>query len=59
MCLRNATVEPGESHEEIVVLPETLAPGRYRVLIDLHDEYQGWFYRLGSQPIDKELEIRE
>ena len=58
-CLRNATVPPGESYCETLVLPKTLARGRYRVVVDLCDEYQGWFYQVGSQPINEELEIRE
>jgi hypothetical protein len=35
------------------------ASGRYRLLVDLVDPNQGWFFQMGSEPLEQELMIRE
>lgn len=55
---QDLTVGPGERAELTLVLPP-LPAGRYRLLVDLVDEYHCWFYQAGSTPWEQELEIRE
>jgi len=53
--LLNALVSPGQSIDVTVVLPALHMPGKYRVLVDMVDEQQGWFYQVGSEPLETEI----
>ena len=57
--LRDAEVGPGQAIDLAFVVPRFPAPGRYRLLIDMVDPKQGWFYQLGSEPHEEELLVRE
>lgn len=50
---------PGESLATTVVVPASLQPGCYRLTIDMLEEYHGWFFQLGAEPVEEELEIVE
>src|SRR5262249_47751275 len=47
--LFEAEVAPGQSIDLALVIPG-LKEGYYRVLVDMVDEQQCWFYQLGSEP---------
>jgi protein tyrosine phosphatase (PTP) superfamily phosphohydrolase (DUF442 family) len=53
--LLNALVSPGHSIDLTVVLPALHIPGKYRVLVDMVDEQQGWFYQMGSEPLETDI----
>ena len=55
--LLDALVAPGQSIDLTVVIPAIRIPGRYRVWIDMVDEQQGWFYQMGSEPLEIELTV--
>jgi hypothetical protein len=57
--LFEAEVPPGSHVDVTVALPPLRRPGRHRLLIDLNDERQGYFYQAGSEPLERELEVRE
>jgi hypothetical protein len=57
--LFDAEVVPGESIELQLALPVLKTPGRYHCLIDMVEESQGWFHQMGSEPLEKELEVCE
>jgi len=57
--LKDAVVPPGQAIDLAFVVPAFPAPGRYRLLIDMVDPTQGWFYQLGSEPHEEELVVRE
>jgi hypothetical protein len=57
--LKDAKVGPGQTVELAFVVPLFPSPGRYRILIDMVDPQQGWFYQLGSEPYEEELLVRE
>ena len=57
--LKDAEVGPGQTVELAFVVPRFPSPGRYRILIDMVDPKQGWFYQLGSEPHEEELLVRE
>ncbi len=57
--LFDAVVRPGESIELTLPLPGLARPGRYRLMVDLVDEQQCWFFQTGSEPLEEELEVRE
>jgi protein tyrosine phosphatase (PTP) superfamily phosphohydrolase (DUF442 family) len=50
-------VAPGEALEVPVRLPAFPAPGRYRVHVDMVDEWVAMFAEMGSQPLDLEIEV--
>jgi hypothetical protein len=52
--LLNALVSSRESIDLTVALPAIHVPGKYRVLVDMVDEQQGWFYQVGSEPLEIE-----
>lgn len=56
--LFDADVEPGESIDLTVVLPPLMA-GPYHVVVDLVDEQQCWFYQVGSEPLERDVEVGE
>lgn len=55
--LLDAQVLPGQSVDLTVVLPAINNPGRYRILVDMVDEQQGWFYQLGGEPWEGEINV--
>jgi hypothetical protein len=57
--LFDAEVAPGESIEVTLALPALERAGRYRLMVDLSDERQCWFFQVGSEPLEEELEVRE
>jgi hypothetical protein len=54
----DAEVVPGAAVAVTVPLP-ALKAGRYRLLVDMVDERQCWFYQAGSEPLEEELTVRE
>ncbi len=48
-------VAPGEELELEARLLMPFRPGRYRLRLDLVDEFVAWFEQLGSQPVDVEV----
>jgi hypothetical protein len=57
--LYDAEVPPGGSIEVTLALPALARRGRYRLMVDLSDERQCWFFQVGSEPLEEELEVRE
>jgi protein tyrosine phosphatase (PTP) superfamily phosphohydrolase (DUF442 family) len=55
--LLDAEVAPGETIDLTLVVDPVYRPGRYRLLVDMVDEYQCWFYQAGSEPLEEELDI--
>jgi len=53
--LLDALVAPGQSIDLTVAIPAVHVPGRYRLWVDMVDEQQGWFYQMGSEPLEIEL----
>lgn len=49
-------LEPGATHEFELVLPP-LAPGVFRIVVDLVDEGVKWFEAMGSTPLSLDLEV--
>jgi hypothetical protein len=56
---RDEVVQPNETTEFTVALPPLGKPGRYRLMVDMVDEQQCWFYQTGSQPLEVELTVVE
>lgn len=57
--LFDAEVAPGESIDMTLILPPWMASGhRLRVLVDLVEEQQFWFFQTGSEPWEWEFEAR-
>ena len=57
--LFDAVVEPGRSIDLTVVVPPLGKPGHYRLIVDMVDEQQCWFFQTGSEPLERELEVGE
>src|SRR5262249_50274300 len=57
--LIEAEVPPGQSIDIVVPLPAMKQPGKHRLLVDMVDEQQSWFWQTGSEPLEEELEVRE
>jgi hypothetical protein len=57
--LRDGEVLPGQAVDFVVQLPAFRKPGRYRLMLDMVDEQQCWFYQTGSAPLEQELIVRE
>jgi hypothetical protein len=55
--LFDANVAPGQSIDLTLVLPALQEPGAYRVLVDMVDERQCWFYQAGSEPLEQEFTV--
>jgi hypothetical protein len=53
--LLDAVVAPGQGIDLTVVIPAVRIPGSYRLWVDMVDEQQGWFYQIGSEPLEIEL----
>jgi hypothetical protein len=52
-------VPPGQTIDLTLALPALTKPGRYRLLVDMVDEQQCWFFQAGSEPLETEMEVRE
>jgi hypothetical protein len=57
--LFEAKVRPGASLDLVLVIPGIKIPGRYRLLVDMVDEQHCWFYQVGSEPLEAELEVHD
>jgi predicted protein tyrosine phosphatase len=55
--LYDAEVAPGQSIDVTVPLPALERPGRYLLMLDLSDERRCWFFQVGSEPLEEELEV--
>jgi protein tyrosine phosphatase (PTP) superfamily phosphohydrolase (DUF442 family) len=53
------SIAPGAVLARTVVIPGELPPGRYRVMIDMVDESLGWFYQMGAEPMETEIDVCE
>jgi protein tyrosine phosphatase (PTP) superfamily phosphohydrolase (DUF442 family) len=58
-ALLDAEVLPGQTIDITIPLPSLSAAGKYRLLVDLVSEQQCWFFQVGSEPLEEELEVRE
>jgi predicted protein tyrosine phosphatase len=54
--LFEADITPGQGIDLTVVLPGVKA-GTYRLFLDMQDEHQGWFYQIGSEPMECEVRV--
>jgi protein tyrosine phosphatase (PTP) superfamily phosphohydrolase (DUF442 family) len=54
-----AAVRPGQSIDLTLALPALGQPGRYRLWVDMVDEQHCWFFQVGSEPLEMELEVGE
>jgi hypothetical protein len=57
--LFDAEIPPGQTVDIAIPLPALREAGRYRLLVDMVDEQQSWFFQVGSEPLEEELEVRE
>lgn len=57
--LVDAVVPPGDSIDLTLALPGVKRPGHYRLLVDLTDERHCWFFQVGSEPLEQDLEIHD
>jgi hypothetical protein len=55
--LFDRSVAPGQSIDLTLPVPALHRPGRYRFLIDMVDEQRCWFFQVGSEPLETELEV--
>jgi protein tyrosine phosphatase (PTP) superfamily phosphohydrolase (DUF442 family) len=55
--LYRTTVAPGASIDLDLPIPPLHKPGKYRMMVDLRDEQQCWFYQVGSEPLEVELVV--
>jgi protein tyrosine phosphatase (PTP) superfamily phosphohydrolase (DUF442 family) len=57
--LFDALVHPGQSIDLTLAMPILAQSGRYRLLVDMVDEQQGWFNQAGSELLDRELVVKD
>ena len=57
--LLDAEVPPGQDITITVPLPVLKEKGRYRLLVDMVDEQQSWFFQVGSEPLEEEFDVGE
>jgi protein tyrosine phosphatase (PTP) superfamily phosphohydrolase (DUF442 family) len=55
--LYRAQVPPGGTIDLTFPIPPLRRPGKYRMMVDLRDEQQCWFYQVGSEPLEVELMV--
>jgi protein tyrosine phosphatase (PTP) superfamily phosphohydrolase (DUF442 family) len=55
--LYKANVPPGGTIDLTLPIPPLHRLGRYRMLVDLREEQQCWFYQVGSEPLELELKV--
>ena len=58
-CAMEEQIAPGASLARTVVVPGELPAGRYRFMIDMVEESLGWFYQMGAEPMEGELDVCE
>jgi len=56
--LYRADVPPGGSIDLTIPIPPLHRPGKYRMVVDLREEQQCWFYQVGSEPLELELIVK-
>jgi hypothetical protein len=56
--LFHARVPPGRSIDLTLALPALRTGGNYRLIVDLVDEQQAWFFQTGSEPLEMEFVVR-
>jgi predicted protein tyrosine phosphatase len=56
--LFNAEILTGSSVEVTIPLPALPRPGTYRLLVDMVDEQHCWFYQVGSEPLEQDIEVQ-
>jgi protein tyrosine/serine phosphatase len=57
--LLDAEVPPGQSIAITGPLPALKKTGRYRLLVDMVNEQQGWFFQAGTEPLEEEFDVGE
>jgi hypothetical protein len=57
--LFDATVSPAETVDLNVPVPSWPRPGKYGILLDMVDADSVWFFQIGSDPFEEELDVRE
>jgi protein tyrosine phosphatase (PTP) superfamily phosphohydrolase (DUF442 family) len=57
--LLDADVGPGQSIDVTLAVPAFKRAGHYRVMVDMLDEQQCWFYQVGTEPLELELDVYE
>jgi len=57
--MRDQSVAPGELLQATIVLPGLPRPGRYRLVVDMIEEYHCTFSQAGAEPREEELHVRE
>jgi protein tyrosine phosphatase (PTP) superfamily phosphohydrolase (DUF442 family) len=57
--LFHAVVHAGQTIDLTLALPALKKAGRYRLLVDMVDEQQCWFFQAGSEPLETEMETGE
>jgi hypothetical protein len=55
--LYDTDVPPGEAIDLTLALPAIRKPGHYQLFVDLNDEAQCWFFQVGSEPWEREVEV--
>jgi len=55
--LYDAEMKPGDSREFTVLVPPLGTAGHYRLVLDMVDEQNSWFFQAGSEPLQRELEV--
>ena len=53
------TVAPGESLTVTLVAPPVKRAGHYRMMIDMIEEGHCWFFQIGSEPWEEEIDVRD
>jgi protein tyrosine phosphatase (PTP) superfamily phosphohydrolase (DUF442 family) len=57
--LLDAAVGPGQSIDVTLAVPAFKRAGHYRLMVDMLDEQQCWFYQVGTEPMELELDVHE
>jgi protein tyrosine phosphatase (PTP) superfamily phosphohydrolase (DUF442 family) len=57
--LLDANVGPGQSIDVTLAVPAFKRAGHYRLMVDMLDEQQCWFYQVGTEPMELELDVYE
>ena len=57
--LVHADVGPGQSIDVTLAMPAFQRAGHYRLMVDMLDEQQCWFYQVGTEPMEMELDVHE
>jgi hypothetical protein len=57
--LFEAEVGPGQMIDLTLAVPAFRKSGHYRLMVDMLDEHQCWFYQVGTEPMELELDVHE